>query len=143
KALQLGMIDEMVPPSILRRITLDAAKRLATGWRPHRKRPGGFVGFLLDGNPLGRMLVVRMARKTIEKQTHGNFPAPPAALDVVEYGLKHGITAGLAHEARGFGQLAVTDVSRKLVQIFFATTALKKDLGIANPPPPAPARRPP
>ena len=141
KALQLGMIDELVPASILRRITLDAAKRLAGGWRPRRKRPGGLLGFLLDGNPLGRMLVFRLARKTIEKQTHGNFPAPPAALDAVEYGLKHGITAGLAHEARGFGQLAVTDVSRKLVQIFFATTALKKDMGIANPPAPADVRR--
>ncbi|HWZ27871.1 MAG TPA: fatty acid oxidation complex subunit alpha FadJ [Gemmatimonadales bacterium] len=141
KALQLGMIDELVPPSILRRVTLDAAKKLAGGWRPHRRRPGGLMGFLLDGNPLGRQLVFRMARKNIEKQTHGNFPAPPAALDTVEYGLKHGITAGLAHEARGFGQLAVTDVSRKLVQIFFATNALKKDLGIANPPPPVDVRR--
>src|SRR2546427_4851545 len=44
---------------------------------------------------------------------------------------------GLKREAQLFGQLAVTDVSRKLVQIFFATTALKKDFGIANPPPPA------
>src|SRR5207244_3805953 len=43
----------------------------------------------------------------------------------------------LKREAQLFGQLAVTDVSRKLVQIFFATTALKKDFGIANPPPPA------
>ena len=141
KALQLGMIDELVPPSILRRVTLEAAKKLAGGWRPRRQRPGGLMGFLLDGNPLGRMLVFRMARKTVEKQTHGNFPAPPAALDAVEYGLKHGITAGLAHEARGFGQLAVTDVSRKLVQIFFATSALKKDMGVANPPPPADVRR--
>jgi 3-hydroxyacyl-CoA dehydrogenase/enoyl-CoA hydratase/3-hydroxybutyryl-CoA epimerase len=141
KALQLGIIDEMVPPSILRRITLEAAKKLAGGWRPSRSRPVGLMGLLLDGNPLGRMLVFRMARKGVEKQTHGNYPAPPAALDAVEYGLKHGITAGLAHEAQAFGQLAVTDVSRKLVQIFFAGNALKKDMGIANPPPPAEVRR--
>jgi len=141
KALQLGMIDEMVPPSILRRITLDAARKLAGGWRPHRKRPGGFMGFLLDGNPLGRSLVFRMARKNVERETHGNYPAPPAALDAVEFGLKHGITAGLAHEAKGFGALAVTDVSRKLVGIFFAEQALKKDFGIDNPPPPAEVRR--
>jgi 3-hydroxyacyl-CoA dehydrogenase/enoyl-CoA hydratase/3-hydroxybutyryl-CoA epimerase len=141
KALQVGMIDEMVPPSILRRITLEAAKKLAGGWRPNRRRPGGLLGFLLDGNPLGRKLVVRMARKTVERETHGNYPAPPAALDVVAYGLKHGITAGLAHEAKGFGQLAVTDVSRRLVQIFFAESALKKDMGIENPPAPVEVRR--
>jgi 3-hydroxyacyl-CoA dehydrogenase/enoyl-CoA hydratase/3-hydroxybutyryl-CoA epimerase len=141
KALQIGMIDEMVPPSILRRQTLEIARKLAGGWRPRRKRPGGFLGFLLEGNPLGRMLVFNLARKSVERETHGNYPAPPAALDAVEYGLKHGITAGLAHEAKGFGQLAVTDVSRKLVQIFFADSALKKDLGIPNPPPPVEVRR--
>src|SRR5207249_12190714 len=69
-------------------------------------------------------------------QTHGNYPAPLAALEAVEHGLRRGMTAGLKREAQLFGQLAVTDVSRKLVQIFFATTALKKDLGIPNPPPP-------
>ena len=141
KALQLGIVDEVVPPSILRRVTLDAAKRLAAGWRPRRRRPGGVPGFLLDGNPIGRMLVFRMAGKRVAKQTMGNFPAPPAALDAVEYGLRHGLAAGLAHEARGFGQLAVTDVSRKLVQIFFAQSALKKDLGVDHPPPPADVRR--
>ena len=141
KAFQLGLVDELVPPSILKRVALDAAKRLAGGWRPRRTAPRGPLGVLLDRNPLGRMLVFRMARKTLERQTHGNYPAPPAALDAVEFGLKHGLVAGLAHEARGFGALAVTDVSRKLVQIFFAQSALKKDLGVADPPSPAEVRR--
>ena len=46
------------------------------------------------------------------------------------------MAAGLQREAQLFGQLAVTDVSRKLVQIFFATTSLKKDFGIADAPAP-------
>src|SRR5216117_3952638 len=137
RAFRLGMVDELVAPPILADITLAAAKRMAGGWRPKRRRPGGFVGFLLDGNPLGRRLVFRSARKQVLERTGGNYPAPLAALEAVEYGLKHGITEGLKREAQLFGQLAVTDVSRKLVQIFFATTALKKDFGIANPPAPA------
>src|SRR2546426_12557662 len=48
---------------------------------------------------------------------------------------------GLKREARLFGQLAVTDVSRKLVQIFFATTQLKKDFGLPNAPPPTAVQR--
>lgn len=141
KAFQVGIVDELVPASILKRITLDAAKRLGGGWRPRRTHPRGLLGLALDRNPLGRMLVYRMARKSVEKGTRGNYPAPPAALAAVEYGLKHGMTAGLAHEAKSFGQLAVSDVSRKLVQIFFAGTALKKDLGVAGAPPPAEVRR--
>src|SRR5438046_7511269 len=140
-AFRLGMVDELVPPAILADITLAAAKRMAGGWRPKRKRPGGFTGWLLDGNPLGRRLVFRSARKQVLARTGGHYPAPLAALEALEYGLRRGIAEGLKREAQLFGQLAVTDVSRKLVQIFFATTQLKKDFGIPNPPPPAPVRR--
>ena len=136
KAFRLGMVDELVAPPILAEITMAAARRMAEGWRPKRKRPGGFVGFLLDGNPLGRAIVFRSARKQVLERTGGNYPAPLAALDAVEYGLKHGMAEGLKREAQLFGQLAVTDVSRKLVQIFFATNQLKKDPGVANAPPP-------
>jgi len=141
KAYRLGIVDELVHPSILRDVTIAAAQRMAAGWRPRRKRPGGFMAWLLDGNPLGRRVVFRAARKLTLAQTRANYPAPLAALDAVEHGLKHGMAEGLKREAQLFGQLAVTDVSRKLVQIFFATTALKKDFGIPNPPPPATVHR--
>jgi len=141
KAFRLGIVDELVAPPILAEITIAAARRMAGGWRPKRKRPGGLVGFLLDGNPLGRRLVFRAARKQVLERTGGHYPAPLAALDAVEYGLKHGLTEGLKREAQLFGQLAVTDVSRKLVQIFFATNQLKKDPGVPNAPPAVRVRR--
>ncbi len=142
KAFRLGMVDELVSPAILRRITLEAARRMAGGWRPKRKRRGtGLMGLLLDRTPPGRALVLRTARRQVQERTHGNYPAPLAAIDAVAHGLRHGMVEGLKREARLFGQLAVTDVSRKLVQIFFATTQLKKDFGIPNPPPPLEVRR--
>src|SRR3954468_10820208 len=141
KAFRLGMVDELVAPPILAAITVGAARRMAGGWRPRRKRSGGFVGLLLDGNPLGRRLVFRSARKQVLERTGGHYPAPLAALDAVEHGLKHGIAEGLKREAQLFGQLAVTDVSRKLVQIFFPTNQLKKGPGVATAPPPARAHR--
>ena len=141
KAFRLGMVDELVAPPILADITLAAARRMAGGWRPKRKRLGGFLGFLLDGNPLGRRLVFRMARKQVLERSGGHYPAPLAALEAVEYGLRHGSADGLKREAQLFGQLAVTDVSRKLVQIFFATNQLKKDPGVPNAPPPVRVQR--
>jgi 3-hydroxyacyl-CoA dehydrogenase/enoyl-CoA hydratase/3-hydroxybutyryl-CoA epimerase len=141
KALRLGIVDELVPPSILRDVTIAAARRMADRGVMLRRRRGGLMGLLLDGNPLGRLLVFRLARRQVLRQTHGNYPAPLAALEAVAHGLRHGMTAGLAHEARLFGQLAVSAVSRRLVQIFFATTALKKDFGVSGAPPPAEVRR--
>ncbi len=136
KAFRLGMVDELVPPAILRKVAVAAAERLAEHGIPARPRKGGLAGWLLDGNPLGRRLVYRLARQSVLKKTGGHYPAPLAALDAVRTGMEHGMEAGLVEEHRRFGQLAVTDVSRKLVQIFFATTALKKDDGV----PPGTAR---
>jgi 3-hydroxyacyl-CoA dehydrogenase/enoyl-CoA hydratase/3-hydroxybutyryl-CoA epimerase len=131
KALRLGLVDEVVPRSILPQVAVAAADRLAREGQPKRGRTSGVAAFLLDRTPAGRQLVYRGARKQILRKTGGHYPAPLAALEAVRVGLEQGITAGLAEEHRAFGELAVGDVSRKLVQIFFASTALKKDDGVA------------
>jgi 3-hydroxyacyl-CoA dehydrogenase / enoyl-CoA hydratase / 3-hydroxybutyryl-CoA epimerase len=131
KALRLGLVDEVVPRSILLRTAVDAAKRLVRDRGARRAGPAGLQSLFFDRTPAGRQLVYRGARAQVLKRSGGHYPAPLAALETVRVGLEHGITAGLAEEHHAFGQLAVGDVSRKLVQIFFATTALKKDDGIA------------
>ncbi len=130
KALRLGLVDEVVPRSILRQVAVSAADRLAREGLPKRQQQAGLSGLVLDRTAAGRQLVYRGARKQLLKKTGGHYPAPLAALQAVQIGLEQGITAGLAEEHRAFGELAVGDVSRKLVQIFFATTALKKDDGV-------------
>jgi 3-hydroxyacyl-CoA dehydrogenase/enoyl-CoA hydratase/3-hydroxybutyryl-CoA epimerase len=130
KALKLGMVDEVVPKSILRQVAAAAAARLAGEGKSKRGRLGGAVGALVDGTPFGRQLVYQMARKQVLKKTGGNYPAPLAALEVVRIGLERGPAEGYRAERERFAELALSPVSRKLVQIFFATTALKKDDGI-------------
>ena len=104
-----------IRPAILRDIAIAAARRLAQ--EPFRRRKsGGFLGALLDGNPLGRLVVFHLARKQVLAQTRGNYPAPLAALEAVRHGLSHGVKEGLKRESQLFGQLALSDVSRKLVQ---------------------------
>ncbi len=131
QAYRLGLVDELVPPSIVRQAALVAARRLADGPPAPRKPRGGVQGLVLDRTVLGRRLVYRQARERVLKKTGGHYPAPLAALDVVRIGLEQGMVDGLAEEHRRFGELAVGPVSRRLVQIFFATTALKKDDGVA------------
>jgi 3-hydroxyacyl-CoA dehydrogenase/enoyl-CoA hydratase/3-hydroxybutyryl-CoA epimerase len=130
KAFKLGMVDELVPPAILRETAIRAAERIVREGPPRRSAKGGLMGALLDRNPLGRRLVYRQARATVLKKTGGHYPAPLAALDAVRVGMEQGMAAGLREEQVRFGELAVGDVSRQLVQIFFATNALKKDDGV-------------
>jgi 3-hydroxyacyl-CoA dehydrogenase/enoyl-CoA hydratase/3-hydroxybutyryl-CoA epimerase len=130
KARKLGIIDELVHPAILLEVARRAAVRLARDGLSVRRSTRGIAGMLLDGTAAGRALVYHLARKQVRSKTGGHYPAPLAALDTVRVSLSRGMEAGLAYEALRFGELAVTEVSRNLVGIFFATTALKKDDGV-------------
>ncbi|QSQ24250.1 fatty acid oxidation complex subunit alpha FadJ [Pyxidicoccus parkwayensis] len=159
KAKKLGVVDEVVPVPILRKLAVQRAKELAAGsLKVERSRGQGFkavveggkskglAGFFqglankelwaevaLEDNPLGRKLVFDEARKQLLKKTRGRYPAPEKALQVIRTGLESGHKVGQEAEAKAFGELVVSDVSKRLVEIFFATTALKKENGTSNP----------
>lgn len=126
KAKRLGLVDEVVPATIL----LGAAVKLVERGKPERK--SGFMHWATGGNPLGRNYVFDQARKQMLAKTKGNYPAPKKILEVVETGLSHGLEAGFEAEATGFGELAVTSEARELMGIYFATTAMKKDTGVED-----------
>jgi 3-hydroxyacyl-CoA dehydrogenase/enoyl-CoA hydratase/3-hydroxybutyryl-CoA epimerase len=140
KALKLGLVDEAVPAPILRQVAQARAAALANGSLRRPAAAGhGAHGLekvqqvLLEENPLGRSVLFSQARKQLLGKTRGQYPAPERALEVIRHGYEKGFAEGLALEARRFGELAVSDVSRRLVEIFFAQTASKKDSGVADP----------
>lgn len=123
QALKVGLVDEVVPHSIL----LDAAVELAKQDRSaHRELP---VRERILAGPLGRALLFRMVRKQTAQKTQGNYPATDRILDVLETGLAQGSSSGYDAEARAFGELAMTSESKALRNIFFASTEVKKDPG--------------
>ena len=130
KALQLALIDELVHPSILRSIAIQRAREVAEGRRKSEPGGGGVKGILLDGNPAGRAVVLRKAREQTMAKSRGHYPALIAAIDVVRAGYERGVAHGYREESRRFGEMAMTDVSRQLIFLFFATNELKKDPGV-------------
>ena len=139
KALKMGLVDDVVHPAILRVVAVQRASEIAAGTK--RRSTGrvdrGAEGLFIERNKLGRSLVFKKARQSVMQQTHGQYPAPLAALDVVRLGYEQGEEAGFKEESRRFGQLAMTEVSRQLIFLFFATNSLKKDPGVAAPVPAA------
>jgi 3-hydroxyacyl-CoA dehydrogenase/enoyl-CoA hydratase/3-hydroxybutyryl-CoA epimerase len=134
KALQIGLIDELVHPSILLDVALDRAVKLGEG-KIARERPRAVHGMgdvVLEDNALGRSVVLRKAREKTREATKGNYPAPLAAIDAIEQSYLGDRATGFATEARLFGEMAVTDVSRQLIFLFFAGAALKKDTGVGE-----------
>jgi len=139
KSLKLGLVDAVVPPSIL----IETAAELALARITEKPKRDSFIDqlkdkdaiteFALAKNPVGRKILFDQARKQLHKQTRGNYPAQDLILDVVKAGLEDGFEAGLDAEARAFGRLLTTPEATNLMSIFFATTALKKDSGVDDP----------
>ncbi|MEO7458339.1 MAG: fatty acid oxidation complex subunit alpha FadJ [Gemmatimonadaceae bacterium] len=141
KAWQMGLVDELVHPAILLDVATRRARELADGKLDGRHSPKdrGAAGVLLEDNPIGRSIVFRKAREGVMEKTQGHYPAPLAAIAVVQHGYDKGAEAGYREEARAFGEMAVSDVAKELIFLFFATSALKKDSGVEGAaPPPAP-----
>jgi len=132
KAKQLGLIDEIVHPSLLREVAIRRARELAEGKIPRIRetRRRTTMSRALDDTAVGRAIVLRQARQLAMKKSGGNYPAIPAAIDAVRSAFAGSESAGYATEARLFGQLAMSSVCKELMFLFYATTALKKDAGV-------------
>jgi len=123
RALKAGLVDEVVPPAVLLTAARRAALDLAAGAR-RPERPG-----IPLRERLMRPVIFSKARSTVMAKTHGHYPAPLAAIDAVQRGTATSLAEGLKIEAHHFGELAVSDESRNLVSVFFATQEIKKDAG--------------
>ena len=126
QALKMGLVDEVVPETVL----LEVAVKLAKKGKFQRKLKRDLTSKLLETNKLGRNIMFDQAKKQTLAKTRGNYPAPEAILEVVKLGQEKGFEAGLKLEAKRFAELAMTSESAALRGIFFATTAMKKEDGV-------------
>lgn len=123
QALKLGLVDDVVPASILLSTAVELALK---GRKPSRQLP---VKERILAGPLGRSLLFRQVSKKTEEKTQGNYPATRRILEVMRLGLAQGSQSGYEAEAKAFGELAMSRESAALRGLFFASTELKKEYG--------------
>ncbi|RFA25857.1 fatty acid oxidation complex subunit alpha FadJ [Alkalilimnicola ehrlichii] len=131
KALRMKLVDDVVPAPILEQAAIELAQKLVKR-RETAQRKRSLMDWALEGNPVGRKVMFDQARKQMLAKTKGNYPAPKRIIEVVEIGVNRGFEEGLKAEARSFGELAMTPEMRELTRLYFATTEMKKDLGVAD-----------
>ncbi|WP_419163948.1 enoyl-CoA hydratase-related protein [Candidatus Palauibacter sp.] len=81
---------------------------------------------LLEGTRVGRRVLFRKARKRVLETSGRIYPAPLAAIDVIEESINLSIDEALAVEAEALGRLLTTPVCRNLVRLFRLGQAAKK-----------------
>jgi len=136
-ALKMGLVDKVVHVSALHNAATRLAEELLakplTRDRYHIDFKAGagalqekLTTIALEKTPFSN-IVFKEARKSVDKMTQGNYPAPYKIIECVEIGWNQGMKAGLDAEAVKFEELILSPVSRQLIHIFFNMTEKKKN----------------
>ena len=88
---------------------------------------------VLEGTSFGRGIVYKQAKKSVLSKTKGNYPAPIKIIDCVLKQAWSNLSAkGFQIEAEHFAELVMSPESAQLRNLFFATTEMKKEQGVAG-----------
>lgn len=117
QALSVGLADRLVEPGDLDAELQSHLTDLLDDGMTDR-RPRGWGSWLLERTRVGQWVVLRQARKKIASKSQ-QYPALPAILEVIAAGLRSSGDEGFSLERRKFGELAMSNTSRHLVQLFF------------------------
>lgn len=142
RAKKIGLVDEVVAEANLKKAAEKAAlsltskkKKVVSRLRPQVNlkgllSPAELQKTLLETTSFGRKLIFDKALETVNKKTRGNYPSPAKIIKCVEVGMEQGYEAGLDVEAKLFAELVMSAEATQLMNIFFASTELKKDTGV-------------
>jgi len=144
RAKRIGLIDEVVAKANLRKAAEKAALKLASKSKKivsqlnYKVTASSFlsVGELqklgLETTSYGRKIIFDKALQTVNKKTRGNYPAPEKIINCVAAGMEEGFEKGLEVESKSFAELVMSAEAKQLMNIFFATTEMKKETGVSG-----------
>jgi enoyl-CoA hydratase/long-chain 3-hydroxyacyl-CoA dehydrogenase len=127
RALKMGLVDYLSYSENLEDLAVNAVQRLfEKRLRSRPKKTKGLMG-MMESYSLGQDFILKKARDGVMQKTKGLYPAPLAIIDVVSFGLKNKMDAGLKKEAEEFSRLAQSPEAKGLMSLYFAQSELKKN----------------
>ncbi len=128
KALRLGLIDHCVMEQHLHAQVCSFVEEVLAGRvadkRPRRLKKG--LAGILEDSLSGQWLIFRRTRQSVLRRTKGFYPAPLKAVEVIRKTFFLDRSKGLEVEAKAFGRLAVTEVSKNCVRVFYLRERYRK-----------------
>jgi 3-hydroxyacyl-CoA dehydrogenase/enoyl-CoA hydratase/3-hydroxybutyryl-CoA epimerase len=120
RAQELGIVDKLtIADKLMDDAEAEAIELLHSGkWQSPDEVASKAAGEL---TPEKMKSLFGMAERSVRIRTRGNYPAQTKVLEAMKHGLEQGITAGLDLEARIFGELSISDISKNLVFLYFTT----------------------
>lgn len=131
KAKKIKLIDHIVSSALLNELQDAFLQQLRDSHfraslivkRKPRAKVAQVINFLIN-TALGRKWVLKQAHKNVMKSSKGFYPAPLAVLDVLATPCS--FNEGISRELDAFTVLAVSDISKNLISLFFLNDEIKK-----------------
>lgn len=125
KAKKIGLVDILVHKNKLLAASVQQAIAMS-GKKIIRKKKRNNTDKLVESTNLGLNILLEKARSEVLEQTSGNYPAPFKIIECVEEGIKFGRKVGFTAEIIKFDELSIHPVTKRLINLFFQTTAKKQ-----------------
>ncbi len=126
RALEMNIVDKIVPADNLMQQAEQLALELLEIPLGERK----IVAPELDAEKLSKLFSI--CERSVRIKTKGKYPAQMRVLEVMRTGLLEGIEAGIEAEKTTFAELAVSEVARNLIFLFFSRELAKQTAAIAS-----------
>ncbi len=123
KAYQIGLVDDLIAHQQMEKQALAFAQKVKANKRGTRVKKSFF-----EGMPFVRQFILSQAKNNVLKQTHGLYPAPLKAIEVIKKSWQLPIEKGLEIEAQALAELIITPQSKNLVWLFTTSEAIKKEV---------------
>ena len=126
EALKLGLVDGLVSSQGLLFSGIELLKEKGRKRKEYKPKLKGWVNILLDRTFIGQAILKSQTKIFILKSTKGHYPAPLAALEVVTKNYNSSLKSAQEREARAFGKLAISEISKNLIRVFYLIEKYKK-----------------
>lgn len=127
EAMELGLIDEVVPEEILMDISLERALQISQKeLKPSRSHFKGIQHTIVNENPIARKKLFNDFRKQANKKRQPSINAPLMAIEALEVGMSS-FNRGLHVESVYFGELVVSSATRSMIRTQMALEKVKEE----------------
>ncbi len=128
EAFKIGLVDRLFPQrgmqAYLHKFMAEVTPKNFIKKFPSKK-PDLITNFL-ERTSIGNAIVFQQSRKTVLQTTKGFYPAPIAAIGVIQKTFNLNRNQALKIEARAFAELAITEISKNLLRVFYLSEKYKK-----------------
>jgi 3-hydroxyacyl-CoA dehydrogenase / enoyl-CoA hydratase / 3-hydroxybutyryl-CoA epimerase len=129
RALRIGLVDKLFPQVGLQmsieKYVADIVSKKISKRRFLKPKIKSLTDWLMNSS-IGHKVIFSKAREGVLRETKGRYPAPLKAIDVITRTLYRSRRDSLPIEAQAFGELAVTDISKNLVHVFYLSEEYRK-----------------